>query len=86
MKNVSLCSPVFLYTRHRAKLRREVTPPMKNKKKKKTKKKTVNKNGYYSKEIFQTWPYYLFIYYLTVYMSKFTQIMVSLIIYLDFGN
>ena len=30
MKNVSLCSPVFLYTRHRAKLRREVTPPMKN--------------------------------------------------------
>ena len=30
MKNVSLCSPVFLCTRHRAKLRREVTLPMKN--------------------------------------------------------
>ena len=28
--NVSLCFPVFLYnTRHRAKLRREVSPPMK---------------------------------------------------------
>ena len=27
--NVSLCFPVFLYTHHRAKLRREVTPPMK---------------------------------------------------------
>ena len=30
MKNVSLCSPVFLCTRHRAKLRRKVTLPMKN--------------------------------------------------------
>ena len=30
MKNVSLCFPVFLGTRHRPKLRREVTPPMKN--------------------------------------------------------
>ena len=30
MKNVLLCSPVFLCTRHRAKLRKEVTPPMKN--------------------------------------------------------
>ena len=28
MKNVSLCSPIFLCTRHRAKLRRKV--PMKN--------------------------------------------------------
>ena len=27
--NISLCSSVFLCTRHRAKLRREVTPPMK---------------------------------------------------------
>ena len=29
MKNVSLCSPVFLCTRHTDKLRREVIPPMK---------------------------------------------------------
>ena len=29
MKNVSVCSPVLPCTRHRAKLRREVTPPMK---------------------------------------------------------
>ena len=34
MKTVSLCSPVFLCTRHKAKLRREVTPPIKNIKKK----------------------------------------------------
>ena len=28
-KNISLCIPVFLCTHHRAKLRREVIPPMK---------------------------------------------------------
>ena len=78
MKTVSLCHPVFLCTRHRAKVRREVTPPMKIIKK-------VKKNRNYSKKkkkkkLFQTWTYYLFIYYLTVYMSKFTHIMVNLII------
>ena len=30
MESVSLCSPVFLCMSQRAKLRREVTPPMKN--------------------------------------------------------
>ena len=44
MKNVSLCSPVFLCTRQRAKLRREVTLPMKNIKKKKTTKKKKKQN------------------------------------------
>ena len=78
MKNVLLCSPVFLCTRHRAKLRREVTPPMKNI-------KMLIKSLLFQRNL-QTWPYYLFIYYLTVYVSKFTQIMVNLIIYLDFGN
>ena len=29
IENVSLCSPIFLCTRHRAKLRREVTPSIK---------------------------------------------------------
>ena len=42
--------------------------------------KNVNKIIIIPKKFFQTWTYYLFIYYFTVYMSKFTQIMVLLII------
>ena len=50
----------------------ETTLPMKNIKKK----RKLIKSLLFQK-VFQTWPYYLFIYYLTVHMSKFTQIMVN---------